>query len=879
MSQVLDEFLEKTRLLDEDRTLLHRRRGFDDELIGNLHFRSACPENEKIILSLLAKYGQSVCADAGLLYIKNNRPLATKKLIDRNIIIPYLEEGTCVAVRPHKNFIKGRSLSVYYANEDYSEDATTVLCEGEFKAAAAAAYGYQAIAIPGISSFVGDKHAGRKFLEFYEDIVLRGVREVIILFDNEEKGDPDLPKYKEDASKRYDVQYFAHLMCMKLNEWGGDIEAFISWIPDKYRDSEGKADIDGMLATGVKEDEFEEILNNRLDADEFLDTLSNEANDVIRGKLARREDRVNFVIRNGCYYIKFINPKDQKIEEQQVSNFTMKFLSAELDQDEGVLYEMEVTNDKKQSTVIKFIGADWADYKKFRRTLSTYGKFNWSSSGKVLDMLFLEVIPDDMKIVESITEVGYDEKQKVYFFDNCILGLDGSLVTPDSDDVIEFNGKFYRINKKTSRPSIIFLPSARADGWSLEDIRDIANRLRVNYNTIAIYDVVSWMIAAVYKPWLFPINRTFPLLGVFGRKNCGKTRLLQWLLSFFYDNPEPIAFDSSTKPGLRNQAAELKYLPLWLDEFRNNQKGKSYLDMLRGIYDHNQVIMSSNKVGQNKAFKFRSSLILSGEHIPADETGALNQRLITIQLPDKPDGSQFGWFETQYQSFGGVFKFLLSKREKYVEQIKAEYFQRLETYRKLPNVEQRIAINYALIHGISKVILGVDENMLSVGIGEVAYDSIEDDLNTDPITNMLLSCMQYSKSKSLINTTEQAIDVKCDSHDFHKISIHFNLKRCVSLYNEILKKMGRTAIEVNQLRRSLKEHPWVSNDNKMVRINGRVMRCYSVNLEQAPEEVLTSSYNFADEKVKNDINRVFGGENSVMPREEEHYEDFTDGLP
>ena len=102
MSRLLDDFLEKTVLLDEDRKTLRQRRGFDDVLISSSLFRSARKENAEVILGLLKEYGQSASVDAGLIYVKNGKPLPTIKLTERNIIIPYMDEGTCVALRSHK---------------------------------------------------------------------------------------------------------------------------------------------------------------------------------------------------------------------------------------------------------------------------------------------------------------------------------------------------------------------------------------------------------------------------------------------------------------------------------------------------------------------------------------------------------------------------------------------------------------------------------------------------------------------------------------------------------------------------------------------------------------------------------------------------------
>lgn len=858
MSEVLNEFLKRTELSFDDRDRLKKERGFSDELISSSLFRSARPENKDVILELLKEFGQRSCSEAGLVVIKNNQAEPTNKLLgvgkdgswQPNILIPYLEGEECVAIRPHKNFIKGKALNIYYASDEYSEEATTIMTEGEFKAKAATAYGYQAFAVPGIASFVGDKQAGKKFVEFYESIACEGVRDVVILFDNEDKGNPDLPKYKEDPLNRWDVQYYAYLMCLKMNEYGADIDCRIAWIPDQYRDKDGKADIDGLLAAGVEEDVFDEIVNSAVDENDFLDSLPDEARDVIQGKLARREDRVKFVVRNGCYYVPVVNPKDGSVEEVQVSNFLMTYLATHLTEDGDFNYEFQVTNDEKQSNIIRFDGSEFADYKRFRRKLASYGKFIWMSSGRNLDSLFLEVVPDQMKVVHDRNKIGWDDELKLYFFDNCALDSKGEVIPYGEGGDVQLGDKFYRVEQTDTRQTVNFAIGSSGKNWGIEDLVEISKRLSVNYGTLAMYDVCAWFVGAVYKPWLFPINRTFPLLGLFGRKNSGKTRLMQWLLSIFYDTPEAISFDSSTRPGLRNQSTLLQYLPVWLDEFRNDQKGKSYLDMLRGIYDHNQVIISSNTPGKNRVFKLRSSLILSGEHIPADETGALNQRMITVQLHDKPEGSQFGWFETRYSTFGGILSYLLKNKDKNIDIIKAEYFQRLEKYRKMPHVEQRIAINYALVHSISKKLLGVDESLLQLQLKEVFADIRQDDIEIDPLTNMIEACLRYHNAKGIVANVTYGIDVRHSVSNLADVVVYFNLKSCLDFFNEVLKRQGKTPHVLAQVRRALKDHPWISNESANIRIRGGQVKCYTVNLKRCPESLVFDAYNFAKSELK-----------------------------
>src|SRR5690606_8299688 len=141
------------------------------------------------------------------------------------------------------------------------------------------------------------------------------------------------------------------------------------------RNSEGKADIDGLLAAGVSEDEFDEIVNSAVDEAEFLDSLPDEARDVISGKLARREDRVKFLVRNGCYYVPVVNEKDGSVNEVQVSNFLMSYIATHLTEEGDFHYEFKVTNDENQTNSIRFDGSEFADYKRFRKKLNAYGKF------------------------------------------------------------------------------------------------------------------------------------------------------------------------------------------------------------------------------------------------------------------------------------------------------------------------------------------------------------------------------------------------------------------------------------------------------------------------------------------------------------------------
>jgi hypothetical protein len=93
-----------------------------------------------------------------------------------------------------------------------------VITEGEFKAAALwQVLGSSAVvgSLPGITM-------ARQLLADIEEWLdgCGGLRQVVVAYDNEEKGDPALPAYKEEPWKRYDAQIWARYLARQLTKEG-----------------------------------------------------------------------------------------------------------------------------------------------------------------------------------------------------------------------------------------------------------------------------------------------------------------------------------------------------------------------------------------------------------------------------------------------------------------------------------------------------------------------------------------------------------------------------------------------------------------------------------------------------------------------------------
>ena len=203
--------------------------------------------------------------------------------VNEPVLIPYLAhkpvEGSrgealheLISLRPHKDMgAKGtttghphlyvpRVVTAAGAKVKREFFRTVVVTEGEFKAAAL----WQSVglgrtdgrkpigvcAMPGIS--FGKNYDVRE--ELTQFLRMTGAEHVVVVFDNEQKGDPKLAGFKPDWRKRHDAEIWARYLAEDL--YGSKELSLktsrVGRIGTEWRDDKGKADWDGMMATIAK---------------------------------------------------------------------------------------------------------------------------------------------------------------------------------------------------------------------------------------------------------------------------------------------------------------------------------------------------------------------------------------------------------------------------------------------------------------------------------------------------------------------------------------------------------------------------------------------------------------------------------------------------
>ncbi len=300
---VYEEAWALMHLTDEQRTIIKSKRGMPDPWIDALGFKTATATNARTLAPLLEQFPPNELLRSGIAQRDpRDRSLrVSDSLCGRehnedtnrwenhdNIIIPYVDDdGRIILLRPHKRSLSNarwrerEAVSEFYEKlhnnlrKVYGEHfiaerptewaKTVVICEGEFKAAALRICGIPAIAFQGIHFFRQNKEFKQAIEDTSELLRNSGVREVIVVFDNEDKS-------HKEPHLRFEAETYARYTAECLEDCG--FKSLYGILPDEWRE-DGKADWDSRLACLVRSSrvssqgiakattEFNRFLNDR----------------------------------------------------------------------------------------------------------------------------------------------------------------------------------------------------------------------------------------------------------------------------------------------------------------------------------------------------------------------------------------------------------------------------------------------------------------------------------------------------------------------------------------------------------------------------------------------------------------------------------------
>lgn len=814
-------------------------RGFTKEIIEYSRFRSSGRYLADVVASFKEKFQERELLESGVFIPDGKTIRIAPMLLQDRIIVPYLnakDEAYHIrlslpkALRDEKDKetpkmfgFPGLSIDIYQEKNLRAGTFDVVITEGEFKAVAGTQYKIPTLSIPGISSF-----ADRHYPRLVEILKQNKVKKVYILFDNEDKANPEFSCFKQNPQDRYYTQFYSALMAYKLEQSG--FEVLIAWFPDAWR-IQGKIDIDGALALGKNESDMARVLHDAKPRNEFLKSLPKDAHQVVQRKMAQHFHKSKIKREFNRYVAS--REKGKMRWDEEISNFVIKVVATH-DTQEGMRRSVEfVSESGKTSGTFTIDPKEMATSEAFRVFCISRGDYIWR--GSLEDLLTIWesefLLQDEGRTIRESDHIGWMDKEKGWLFQNVFIKEDGELMLPDKDGIfwIEKQGiKPVPLSSDEKRSSTDGIPALYM-GQNAIDIKEVHEKFAesIGYGEASL--MVGWITAVAFLEEVFSVCNSFPFLFVTGQWQSGKSTIAEFVANFFGIENAGKAISQTTAVAIQRCLAYYSSLPVYLDEYRNSKEivqGKN--GFLRNAYNR-QSSGKGTKTSYHsvREARVRGTLIIAGEETPKD--GALWSRFITLYISKQNRQKQhYKWLMSNRFRFSSHFFTVLKNKKSMTPKFLSAFEEKKEMFVR-QGLDDRVAFNYAAVVAGYEVVLGqMDLDSLD-GLITKTQD-MQAEFQEERAVAVFLDDLAALKTRKLVGPDYWCID---DG----KIFLYFHGLHQVWA-EQYRKSRGEEAFKEASIRAYLKEEPGYLESNVFKRINGEPKKCISFDLAAAPETIL-----------------------------------------
>lgn len=821
-AKIYSRFVELTHLTDAHRQEMKKKRGFSDQTIDALKFRSGGEYVAGVLTQLKEEFSADELALSGVMTRQNNTLIPCEQLLQDRVIIPYLDEqGEAYHLRPHKLGFKDVAPQPYSKSFLSSRPKTIVFTEGEFKAAALSAeWGIPSLAVPGVSSFAG----------IYFDRLIGVLREaeiekIVIIYDNEEKGDSTLPNYKEKLEDRYDTPFYAYIMGYKLAKEG--FQAVIGNLPNEWREK-GKIDFDMALAQGRSKQDIEEIIQSAVPPKEFLNEIPEEARPVVQRKIARFFK--SFAVRREYNKYLATRYKGKDKYEEVISNFVIN-IKNNFHTGEGVIRNIELINEfgevSKSFTLEPEHMSGSDAFKKF-----CFGKGNYIFKGNSADLTniwefeFSRDAGTAIHIPEKIGRID-DDKMTVWLFGNMAI-KDGKVYRPGEDGIIWIDETGYKPQSlhlsHKDEPIEDAIPSLYEGPVN---IQGVAEKLRHCVGGYEAYIGIGWVVMTIFSKDIFSKYKVLPFLFPHGKRESGKSSFLRWIIRFFGIESDGISLPETSQNYIMRALGYFSSLGVWFDEYRNEPQVTKKDGFLRSAYNRQMSGKGIKQTFGAISNPVLGTISITGEEVPKDS--GLFTRSCFIQLSsNKRNRDYYDELNVDCEKFSGFTYHLITNYEQYRQKILKKISFLKKTLVSL-KISDRTAENWAILAGCFEATVRDDEKFIEwvmdvcqalkmTGENDHALNQFWDDINF-LVSSGEISTVKFMEYRGIENTL---VIWFRGLHDAW--SIHYR------------KKTGKEPFDWKSVSNYLRDEPYFK-EAKSAKISSATKYCFFVDTEKAPENV------------------------------------------
>lgn len=817
--KIYQRLVELAHLTPEHREETKKNRGFSDKTIDAMQLRSGGDYIAGVLEQLKTEFTPEELTLSGVMVKQNNTLIPCEQLLDNRILIPYLDEnGHVYHLRPHKLGFKDVAPQPFCRYFLRGHHESIILTEGEFKAVALAAeWGIPAISVPGISSFSG------KYFERLTGLLTEfGVRQVVVIFDNEEKGDPALPNFKQRTEDRYDTPFWAYILGYKLGKEG--FQTTIGNLPDEWREN-GKIDFDGALAQGRTKQDIEKVIQTAVPPKEFLDSLTDEAQQIVRRKVARFFKK--FSIRRNFNKYDAIRFKGNETYEETISNFVINIKSNYYTSD-GVIRNIELVNEfGETSESFTLEPGDMAGGDSFKKFCFAKGNYIFKGSSQdLINIWELEFARDTGTVIHVPEKIGRI-KANLWLFGNMAI-KDGKVYRPGEDGVIWVDGEGYKPQSLHLSPKDEPIEDAIPSLYEGEiDIANIADRMKKCVGGYEAYVGIGWVVMTIFSSDIFRKYKCLPFLFPTGKRESGKSSFMRWIIRFFGIESDGISLSETTQNYIMRALGYFSSLGVWFDEYRNEPQVTKKDGYLRSAYNRQLSGKGIKNTFGARGYDVAGTIAVSGEEVPKD-SGLFTRSCFIQMSSNKRDRRYFDDLNAEAEKFSGFVYHLILNYEKYRDAI-IENIQELKRLLVGLRISDRTAENWAILAGCFLTTVKEDghfvawikktcQDLKMSGENDHALNVFWDDINYLVSANEIIpnNFMEYKENEKILKFWYKGL--------YDAWAIHYR------------KKTGKEPFDWKSVSNYLRDEPYFM-DMKTSKINNAHKHCYFIDVEKATETI------------------------------------------
>jgi len=389
---------------------------------------------------------------------------------------------------------------------------------------------------------------------------------------------------------------------------------------------------------------------------------------------------------------------------------------------------------------------------------------------------------------------------------------------------------------------------------------------------------ISFLIASIFRNFIYEIYKIFPHLFLFGEKQSGKSQLAWSLSNVFFNQMPAFNLNSGTQVGFFRRLSRVKNVICWFDEYTNDIDERRF-QALKSAYDgmgHEKGKMT--KDSRTEITKVNSACVISGQYLPTRDDNSLLTRSVLILFEKSQYSSiQIEKFnrlkELETKGISSLVTEILMHRaiiEKNFIRTFSEEFDRIKNHmqdNKL-SFDERLVRNFACL--LSPVKITLENHLLDLGFSyqdlfhmsiEMIADQTAQITSSEAVSTfwMMIQFMYESKPSMIsdgedfkIQTTDRTIRLKNKREQWETIDfssepkklIFFRFSKIHPLYMEAHRKQyGKNGVDMVSMTHYIKHHKAYLGYTDSTRFDSMVTSAYvfdyrklGINLERMGAE-------------------------------------------